>query len=129
MSVREWAFLAATLFFTLSIILWIASLLRYRGYSTAQATVASVEVEFDSDGNKQFYAVYTFRDSMGREFTNRSIARSNFSPYQDGQTLQVLYHPENPDRVTINSFREKYAWALTLFAFGIFAVIVALIAR
>ena len=129
MSIRDWAFLASFALFGLCGLVVILTALRHRDSVTAQAQVTSIEIDYDTDRNKQYYAVYKFRDVTGREFSGRSGSRLHRSPYQQGQTITVLYPSENPEKSTINSFREKYAWALYVFGLGIFALIVGLLAR
>ena len=129
MSIRDWAFLASFALFGLSGLVMILTALRHRDSVTTQAQVTSIEIDYDTDGNKQYYAIYKFKDAAGREFTGRSSSRLHMSPYKQGQIIMILYSSENPEKATINSLREKYAWSLYLFGMGIFAVVVAFLAR
>ena len=129
MSMRDWAFLTSFALFGLSGLVMIMTALRHHKSITTQAQVTSIEIDYDTDGNKQYYAIYKFKDSTGREFTGRSGTRLHMSPYKQGQIITVFYPSENPDRSTINSFREKYSWPLYIFALGIFAVVVVSLSR
>ena len=129
MTLRDWAFLASFVLFGLSGLVLILVALRHRGSVTAQAQVTSIEIDYDTDGNKQYYAVYKFRDVAGRDFAGRSGRRLHMSPYKEGQIIKVLYSPDNPEKSTIDSFREKYAWPLYIFGLGIFAVVVGFLSR
>ena len=75
MSIRDWAFLASFALFGLCGLVVILTALRHRESLTAQAQVTSIEIDYDTDGNKQYYAVYKFRDMTGREFSGRSGSR------------------------------------------------------
>ena len=130
MSMRDWAFLASFGLFGLSGLVLILTALRHRDSVTTQAQVTSIEIDYDTDGNKQYYAIFKFKDATGREFTGRSRTRRHMSPYKEGQIITVLYLLlNNPERSTINSFREKYSWPLYIFALGLFAVVVGFLSR
>lgn len=103
----------------LSVLTLIFTMIRYnRQYVSVVGRVRSVEKSRDSDNVAEFQARYTFRDQTGREFEGRSVGRAHFSPYHEGQDIRVLYSLDNPEKSTVDSFRDKYAWPLFLFALG-----------
>lgn len=119
MTIRDWISLIALTMIGLSVLTSILIAVRYRReYLSVTARVTSVYKTKDSDHVAHFQAYYTFRDGTGREFEGRSVERAHFSPYHEGQEVKVLYYPDNPEKSTIDSFRDKYAWPLFLFALG-----------
>ena len=120
MTIRDWILLIALILIGLSVLMFTVKAIRYKSqYRAVIARVTSVYKTKDSDNVAHYQAYYTFRDQTGRDFEGRSVERANFSPYHEGQEVKVLYLPDDPEKSTIDSFRDKYAWALFLLILGL----------
>ena len=87
-----------------------------------QGTVVQMNSRNSDNGNVTFYPEFTFTDSSGRLRTSTSSSSSNPPQYSVGDKISLLYDPQKPQDVRINSFAGL--WLLpTIFA-GIGGVII-----
>ncbi|OAN17741.1 hypothetical protein A3K86_02135 [Photobacterium jeanii] len=68
----------------------------------------------DNEGRDNFAPIVTFTTQGGSEVQFVSSISSNPPKYKIGQTLEVLYEAEYPDRAVINSFFEKWSSVVIL---------------
>lgn len=67
----------------------------------AQGTVVQMVYSHSSDGGGGYAPVFTFRTITGQEITASENLYSNPPQFKVGQTVTVLYDPENPNRARI----------------------------
>jgi hypothetical protein len=67
----------------------------YPGGTSATATVSSIDMAEDKDGNPSYTAVYAFTAADGREVSFRDLVSSGDRP-EIGSTVQISYRPGNP---------------------------------
>ena len=74
-------------------------------HSAARADARVIQmVEKHGEYGKLHAPVFVFRDANGAEYTVRSKTGTNPPKYQVGDTVSVLYSPENPERAKIDWF-------------------------
>lgn len=88
------------------------------GARVAQGTVVDLVSSRSSDST--WAPVVVFRTAEGREVRFRSEVRSSPPSHSVGETVEVLYRPEQPAKAEINSFMSL--WFVTMVLGGIGAV-------
>jgi hypothetical protein len=93
-----------------------------RTASTATGTVDDLiqEASEDSEGNwsTYYYPLFQFRTSDGKDIQVRSKAGSNPSYFRIGQSVQVLYNPNDAQSAQINSFSQLWLGTVICFVLG-----------
>lgn len=74
----------------------------------------------DKDGDTAYFPVFSFRDGQGNEQTIHSSSGSFPPDYEVGDTVPVLYRPDDPSNAKINSFSS--IWGISLIT-GIIALV------
>lgn len=94
--------------------------------SSAEETTGTVIrniTQSDSDG-VSYKPVVEFRDSSGTRREFASSMSTSWIAYDQGETVDVLYDPDNPERASIDSTTERYILPGIFAAMGsLFAVI------
>jgi len=87
-------------------------LLRTRSFmetaEQTQGTVINMLYSRSSDGGGGYSAVYRFRTITGQEVEVRDNLSSNPPQFKVGQTIDVLYDPENPQSARIKKWFNLY---------------------
>ena len=65
-----------------------------------------------------YHPVYAFKTEDGQEITREDKLGSNPPAFKDGQEVQVLYSPRNPQRAKIKTFSGLYFTPSILFFMG-----------
>lgn len=79
----------------------------------------------DADGARS--PVYTFQDSAGKQHEIRSSAFRYPPAYQVGDTIPVIYQPDQPEKAKIDSFFEVWLFPLMAAGSGCVELVVALV--
>ena len=96
---------------------------------SATATVTSLAADLDSSGNPVKCPVVNFTAANGQAVSyDASDFCANPPRYQVGQTIQVLYDPQNPNNVQFSGFVGEFGvgmlftfLGLLFFLFGVWA--------
>ena len=129
MDIFNLLFLAALAVAGLSVFVFVVQAVRYGSmYKKTTGTVRLIYQHKDTDNVTKYQAYYVYQDEAGREYEGRSVEHANSSPFREGQQISVLYLNGNPEKSTINLFRERYAWALFLLWFSLFLFVCAILA-
>jgi hypothetical protein len=70
--------------------------------------VKSVELSFDSEGDPTYNPIIEFQDSSGQVRTLTTFTSFDASAYNPGDTVEVLYPFERPDRALLKDWGELY---------------------
>lgn len=128
MNIRDWIFLIAVGAIGLSFLVFVLQAVRYgRLYEKTTGTVRLIHQYKDTDNVTKYQAYYIYRDEAGRKYEGRSAERANYSRFTEGEQVSILYLKEDPQKSTINSFRERYAWSLFLAGFSIFLFVCSIL--
>jgi hypothetical protein len=77
-----------------------------------QGTVVRLRKVNGRKRQANYAPVFAFTDAAGHSFTVNSHSVSNPPSYSIGDTVPVLYQPDDPQHATIDSFVELWLWAL-----------------
>ncbi len=89
--------------------------------NATKTTAVIIEIRVYNKGTNPGYApVFTYKDSRGQTYENVPDQRQIKLParYQVGNTIKVLYNPENPQEARIYSF--GFLWLLPLVCLSVF---------
>jgi hypothetical protein len=73
-----------------------------------KATVTQMVFSSDSDGGGGYSPVYRFRTLEGQEIEAGENLRTNPPQFKVGQTIDVLYDPDNPQKARIKKWFNLY---------------------
>ncbi len=121
-----------------SVILWIVGLnmMLAGGYLTKAAytfnktavevlgTVISLEVNH-SDDSTTYKPTIRFLDVQGQKHTVQTYISSSSYDYDIGQKVSILYDPDSPNNIRINSWFSIWGFGLILFVTGAVILIMA----
>lgn len=93
--------------------------------SRASGTVIELERRQSGDDGPTYYPVIRFIDADGREVTFTSSTGSNPPSKREGDKVDVLYDPKNPNEAELNSFFAL--WFGPLMVGGLFGTIFPLV--
>ena len=74
----------------------------------AQGTVIRMVYSPDSDGGGGYSPVYTFRTMSGQVIEVTDRLSTNPPQFKEGQIIDVLYDPDNPNSARINKWFNLY---------------------
>lgn len=74
----------------------------------AQGTVIRMVYSPNSEGGGGYSPVYTFRTMSGQVIEKTDSMSSNPPQFKEGQTIDVLYDPDNPHKARINKWFNLY---------------------
>ena len=81
----------------------------------------------ESDGNTMFAPVYVFEDAGGNEIKKHSSTAS-FPPIGSvGDTIEILYSPDDPKKSRLNTFFSRWGLPSILGGLGLFYLVVCII--
>lgn len=86
------------------------------GAATGKGTVAEL-VETSARGGKIQYRAKINYDVAGKTYTGYATWAADPTTYEVGKHVQVLYDPDTPSSMVIDTFYEK--WAMSLIFIGI----------
>ena len=113
----------SALFIILGILLAIRSYLFTEKAIKSQGTIIKL-VENHSDGKTLYSPVFTFIDNKGKKHKIFS-STSSYPPIGEvGDTIEILYDPNNPKHAEENCFFNIWGIALIPFGLGIFYFII-----
>jgi hypothetical protein len=93
--------------------------------SRAEGTITKFVEEKDSDSDAViYYPVYTFHDSQGQDHEITSSSGSSLSGYKVGQTVAVLYSPDQPEKAKLDGFFDIWFLTVLLVGSGTFGLLV-----
>lgn len=84
-----------------------------------QGTVIQMVWSSSSDGGGGYSPVYQFRTISGQMITVQDSLSSSPPMFQVGQTIDVLYDPENPQNARIKKFWSLYFTSILLCGMGL----------
>lgn len=84
-----------------------------------KGTVTEMVYNHSSDGGGGYSPVYQFRTISGQMITVRDNLSTNPPMFQVGQTIDVLYDPENPQSARIKKFWSLYFTSILLCGMGL----------
>ena len=108
----------AFFFFAAGIYLFFESVQFVSGATRATGTVVKVDTHRDSDGDRTYRATIRFHTEGGQIFDGRTHTDSSSYNYAIGARVDILYAPENPAIVRIDSFFQLYLTGIFLTAVG-----------
>jgi hypothetical protein len=91
--------ISSVLFLTASFFLYQHTRSFVESASRAQGSVTKLVLS-----GKDYFPVYTFEDSQGKKHSIKSLSGSYPAAYNVGDSVAVIYQPDNPDNAEINSF-------------------------
>lgn len=75
-----------------------------------------------------YYAWVRYTTADGREVEGRTTFASSPPPAREGATVQVLYHPERPDRIRLDTLMGRGGFAaLPCYVLGLLAIVIGII--
>lgn len=75
-----------------------------------------------------YYAWVRYTTAEGREIEGRTTFASSPPPARQGSTVQVLYHPEHPERVRLDTLMGRGGFAaLPCYVLGLVAIVIGII--
>lgn len=92
----------------LAIFFWLRTRTFLETAQKAKGTVIRLVYSSDSDGGGGYSPVYTFRTISGQVIEVTDRLSSNPHQFKEGQIIDVLYDPENPNRARINKWFNLY---------------------
>jgi len=84
-----------------------------------QGTVIQMVWSSNSDGGGGYSPVYQFRAINGQMITVQDSLSSSPPMFETGQTIDVLYDPENPQNARIKKFMSLYFVSILLGGMGL----------
>ena len=103
----------------LALLFWLRTRAFLGTAQKAQGTVIRMVYSSDSDGGGGYSPVYTFRTMSGQVIEVTDRMSSNPPQFKEGQIVDVLYDPENPNRARINKWLNLYFVPLLLGFLGL----------
>ena len=95
--------------------------------SPGSGTVTEILEETDSDGAPMYKPVVSFKDDSGETYRISPFWNSNPPAYAEGETVNVLYPVEEPQRALVNVWSEKWLFpTVALILSGVFLVFSAI---
>ncbi|MBY8975585.1 DUF3592 domain-containing protein [Rhodobacteraceae bacterium NNCM2] len=92
----------------------------------ARGTVVSVDVEHSDDG-VSYTPTITYEDAAGAPQSGETHISSSGYDYPIGQQVDILYHPDWPGEVRINSFVSLYLLPMIFLFVGLFLLVLVTI--
>lgn len=86
-----------------------------------------VIVDFDEkfvNGNRTYKPVYEFVDEMGETHRGKASWSSSHPKYKEGDTVALLYNPEDKDDSRINSFASTWLMLMVMGGMGIVSTLI-----
>lgn len=71
-----------------------------------------------------YYPIFSFTDKEGKTYAFKSSSGSNPPAYKTGDTVSVLYDPENPTEARADSFFDLWLFPVLAVAMGIGSIII-----
>jgi hypothetical protein len=68
--------------------------------------------------HRDYFPVYTFKDSRGAKHSIQSLSGSSPAAYQIGDVVPVIYPRDNPDDAEIDTFLDVWIWPIAMAGFG-----------
>lgn len=84
-----------------------------------KGTVIEMVYSHSSEGGGGYAPVYQFRTISGQMITVQDSLSSSPPMFQVGQTIDVLYDPENPQSARIKKFMSLYFTSILLCGMGL----------
>lgn len=103
----------------LAVIFWLRTQAFLGNAQKAQGTVIRLVYSSDSEGGGGYSPVYTFRTMSGQVVEVTDRMSSNPPQFKEGQIIDVLYDPDNPNRARINKWFNLYFVPLLLGFLGL----------
>ncbi|MFG2950827.1 DUF3592 domain-containing protein [Streptomyces adustus] len=82
---------------------WRVHRIRRRGIQ-ATGIVVGIRESTDDDGDTQLYPQIRYALADGREVTGESGAHTVHNPLSEGDGVELLYRPENPERIILIAY-------------------------
>ncbi|MDP5241313.1 DUF3592 domain-containing protein [Uliginosibacterium sp. 31-16] len=99
--------------------LWFASTRSFvNGAQHVPGVVVQLEISRGDDSDV-YYPIIGFQSLDGREHVFRSSSGSNPPSYDQGEDVEVLYDPANPDKASINGFFALWGVVLIMGSLGL----------
>ncbi len=93
----------------LALFFWLRTRAFLDNAQKAQGTVIRMVYSSDSEGGGGYSPVYTFRTMSGQVIEKTDSMSSNPPQFKEGQTIDVLYDLENPNKARINKWFNHYS--------------------
>jgi hypothetical protein len=84
-----------------------------------KGTVIQMVYSHSSEGGGGYSPVYQFKTITGQTITVTDGLSSNPPMFKTGQTIDVLYDPENPEKARIKKFMSLYFVSILLGGMGL----------
>lgn len=95
--------------------------------SHGNGTVTEILEETDTDGDRRYKPVVSFKDESGETYQISPFWNSNPPDYAEGESVKVLYPADEPQRGLINVWWEKWLFpTMALILASIFLVFAAI---
>ncbi len=90
----------------------------------AQATLVRLIESYDEDGELFYKHEFSFVDDKGGNHSAVSMIASYPPHGKVGDIIEILYDPENPSRVDVNTFSDLWGIPTVFCSFGIIGLII-----
>lgn len=98
------------------------------GAERATGTVIDLSSRTDSDGDVTYHPVVRFTTAEGRTVQFVSSSGSSPASESEGDRVEVLYDPDDPEDAKLSGFFDLWLWPLALGGLGGMAVFFGLFA-
>jgi hypothetical protein len=111
--------LVGGLLFAIGLFLFIRTRIFINKAQEVKGTVIQMVYSHSSEGGGGYSPVYQFRTITGQTIVVTDSLSSNPPMFQVGQTIDVLYDPENPQKARIKKFMSLYFTSILLCGMGL----------
>lgn len=120
-----WGFIAmAVITLTISFFVYRHAHSFVQSASRAQATITKLTERPGHDSGTVYYPVFRFQDGKGQAHEIDSSSGQYPPAYKVGDTVTVLYQPEQPENAKLDRFFDVWGWAAMLGGFGVLDLVV-----
>ncbi|MEM6750282.1 MAG: DUF3592 domain-containing protein [Planctomycetota bacterium] len=92
-----------------------------------QAQVADNQQQLGGQNGRTYRPTFAFDDQAGQRHEVQSDAGSSEWGFAVGQTVEVVYDPDNPQDVRLNTFGGLWSWAAILAGMGAVVMVLGLV--
>lgn len=93
------------------------------GAVSTQGTISQIVEEYDSEGHLTYTPEIQYKDQRGQNHLIRTFISSNEGDYHVGETMPVLYNPQNPMQASVGTFWEIYLGCILVLILSLVALI------
>jgi hypothetical protein len=92
--------------------------------SRTQATITKLIERPGQNSSSVYFPVFRFQDANGQAHEIDSSSGQYPPAYKVGDTVTVLYQPQQPEKAKLDTFFDVWGWAAMLGGFGVLDLVV-----